>query len=231
MILIELNFLCGGIHMDFDQIITSRRSIRFFSSKPVAPDLLTEILTLANYAPSWSDSQPWQVYLAQGETLAKIKAAHQKATAAKLATSPTLAPMRRRFWEDFARENMHNNSEAMRAFVGGAENLTEFNQAQTALFNAPVICYLTIPQKAPDWSLFDLGLFSQSLTLAAKSRGVDSIIAYELIKYTDQLKATLQIPDSENLIAGIALGYRDSHALNDYQSPRRPLAEFVHTFD
>ena len=83
MILIELNFLCGGIHMDFDQIITSRRSIRFFSSKPVAPDLLTEILTLA-----------------------KIKAAHQKATAAKLATSPTLAPMRRRFWEDFARENM-----------------------------------------------------------------------------------------------------------------------------
>lgn len=37
--------------MDFDQIITSRRSIRFFSSKPVAPDLLTEILTLANYAP------------------------------------------------------------------------------------------------------------------------------------------------------------------------------------
>ena len=156
MILIELNFLCGGIHMDFDQIITSRRSIRFFSSKPVAPDLLTEILTLANYAPSWSDSQPWQVYLAQGETLAKIKAAHQKATAAKLATSPTLA---------------------------------------------------------------------------AKSRGVDSIIAYELIKYTDQLKATLQIPASENLIAGIALGYRDSHALNDYQSPRRPLAEFVHTFD
>ena len=156
MILIELNFLCGGIHMDFDQIITSRRSIRFFSSKPVATDLLTEILTLANYAPSWSDSQPWRVYLAQGETLAKIKAAHQKATAAKLATSPTLA---------------------------------------------------------------------------AKSRGVDSIIAYELIKYTDQLKATLQIPASENLIAGIALGYRDSHALNDYQSPRRPLAEFVHTFD
>lgn len=42
--------------MDFDQIITSRRSIRFFSSKPVATDLLTEILTLANYAPSWSDS-------------------------------------------------------------------------------------------------------------------------------------------------------------------------------
>ena len=214
--------------MDFDQVITSRRSIRFFKDDSLKPELLLEILKLANYAPSWSDSQPWNVYLATGQTLAQIKSDHQQATQEKRTTSPKLAPMRRRFWEEFARVNMHNNSEKMRSFVGGAENLTEFNQAQTNLFNAPAICYLTIPKQAPEWSLFDLGLFSQNLTLAAKSRGIDSIIAYELIKYSAELKNILNIPEEEELIIGIALGYRDGHELNNYQSPRRELNEFVH---
>lgn len=214
--------------MDFDQVITSRRSIRFFKDDSLKPELLLEILKLANYAPSWSDSQPWNVYLATGQTLAQIKSDHQQATQEKRTTSPKLAPMRRRFWEEFARVNMHNNSEKMRSFVGGAENLTEFNQAQTNLFNAPAICYLTIPKQAPEWSLFDLGLFSQNLTLAAKSRGIDSIIAYELIKYSAELKNILSIPDEEELIIGITLGYRDDHELNNYQSPRRELNEFVH---
>jgi len=217
-----------GFFMDFDQVITSRRSIRFFKDDSLKSELLLEILKLANYAPSWSDSQPWNVYLATDQTLAKIKTDHQQATKEKRPTSPKLAPMRRRFWEEFARVNMHNNSEKMRSFVGGAENLTEFNQAQTNLFNAPAICYLTIPKQAPEWSLFDLGLFSQNLTLAAKSRGIDSIIAYELIKYSAELKNILSIPDEEELIIGIALGYRDDHELNNYQSPRRELNEFVH---
>lgn len=60
---------------DLDKTIVERRSVRGFLPKPVPRDVLQEVLTLAQRAPSNCNVQPWRVYLASGETLGRLRAA------------------------------------------------------------------------------------------------------------------------------------------------------------
>jgi nitroreductase len=74
----------------------------------------------------------------------------------------------------------------------------------------------------------DIGLFSQSLMLAAREHGLDSIIANSLVSYPDILRQELGIPDSLQIVTGIGLGYANpASIINTYRSPRRKLQEVV----
>ena len=55
--------------MDLQGAINQRHSIRQFTNKPVEKKMITKIVELAQRAPSWVNSQPWQVYCAMGDTL------------------------------------------------------------------------------------------------------------------------------------------------------------------
>ena len=55
--------------MNVTEAIISRRSIRAFLSKPVKKEKLEAILKMAARAPSWANSQPWNVFVATGDTL------------------------------------------------------------------------------------------------------------------------------------------------------------------
>ena len=58
---------------DLDGTIRERRSVRGFLPKPVPRDVLEEVLTLAQHAPSNCNVQPWRVYIASGDTLDKLR--------------------------------------------------------------------------------------------------------------------------------------------------------------
>ena len=62
-----------------------------------------------------------------------------------------------------------------------------------------------------------------SLILAAKDHGVDPIVAYELIKYPDIIRKYAKVPDDEDIIIGIALGYEDNSLIKQYRSSILPL--------
>lgn len=70
----------------------------------------------------------------------------------------------------------------------------------------------------------DLGAFQQTLLLSAASRGIGSIVAYSIIKHPDVIRKYLPIPDTEDIAAGIALGYEDkAHRINSFHAQRMPL--------
>jgi len=74
----------------------------------------------------------------------------------------------------------------------------------------------------------DIGLFAQTICLAAQGYGVDSFIAGAFINQPDILRQELEIPESLNIIAGIGLGYSNPKSIiNTYSSPRRPIEEVV----
>ena len=50
-----------------------------------------------------------------------------------------------------------------------------------------------------------------ALTLAEKNFGVDSVVAYELAKYSDILRKYLKIPENEDICVGIAIGYENDN--------------------
>lgn len=57
--------------------------------------------------------------------------------------------------------------------------------------------------------------------------GVDSIPAYEIVKYPDVIRKYMDIPDDEDLIMGIALGYEASDKINEYRSQRLDIDEIL----
>ena len=105
-------------------------------------------------------------------------------------------------------------------------------EANSSLFNAPTIVYLTVPKKRTNYSLLDIGAIEMAILLAAKDKGIDSIPAYEAIKYPDILRKHLKIPEEEeDIFVGISLGYADKESpLNKYQAKRLSLEEACHFY-
>jgi len=58
--------------MRVSEAILSRHSIRAFLDKPVARNQVEEILEIARYAPTGGNLQPWRVYVAAGESRARL---------------------------------------------------------------------------------------------------------------------------------------------------------------
>jgi acetoin utilization deacetylase AcuC-like enzyme len=68
-----------------DHAITSRMSTRAFTNQAVPKALITEILQVASRAPSGTNTQPWKVYVLQGNSrdtlVEKVCAAHDASRA------------------------------------------------------------------------------------------------------------------------------------------------------
>ena len=59
--------------MDVIEAMLARHSIRDFKSDPVDKETVLKILEAANHSPSSGNSQPWQIFVAGGEVMEKIR--------------------------------------------------------------------------------------------------------------------------------------------------------------
>lgn len=148
--------------MQFQDIIQTRRSVRYFDGQPIARDTLIAIVKEAQCTPSWANSQPWQVYIATGQTLEGIKQEHHATSSQGIRGQAEFSTQHREAWADRPRRNMGNWSRQIGAHLG-EEHGAEYGDAQRDLFNAAAIVYLTIPHESSLWSVLDLGAFSQTL--------------------------------------------------------------------
>jgi len=115
------------------------------------------------------------------------------------------------------------------------DTLPPTNPGGPAMVNAPVVlavCGKTnsagyykgqAPTKFGDWLLFDLGIATQSICLAAQNLGLGTVIV-GLFNH-DQAKQVLGLPAGYELVVLIPLGYPD-HAPS--APKRREVSEFVH---
>ena len=75
------------------------------------------------------------------------------------------------------------------------------------------------------WGAYDLGLQNQNLLLRARELGYDTLIMG--LRYEDELRSILNIPDSQIIMSVIAVGKRRTEA----QKPeRKPIGEIVKIF-
>jgi len=109
------------------------------------------------------------------------------------------------------------------------------NPATNAITQAPVLFALCgklkssgfykdiVTTKFGDWFMFDLGIFTQTLCLAAQSLGLGTVVV-GLFDH-DKAKRVVKVPEGYELVALIPLGYpaKISSAPN-----RREAREFVH---
>ncbi|NLR09373.1 MULTISPECIES: nitroreductase [Lactobacillaceae] len=213
--------------MDFKTIIQKRHASRFFTKQPVDPDVLNDIITDAKRAPSWANAQPWQVVIATGETLAQIKAEHLDRSRRGVAGNTDMAVAHRSEWAPASRQNIATFNDELNRHLMAQDAQATYGQSQDQLFNAAALVYLVLREPVNDWAIFDLGAFSQTLMLSATNHGVDSIPAYELIRYPDELRKRFKLDETHRFIMGIALGYQDQAVINDFRSSRVANADFL----
>ena len=59
--------------LSFSEIMKQRYSVRYFLAKPIPKETLQAIMETSILTPSWGNSQPWNIYVASGNTLENIR--------------------------------------------------------------------------------------------------------------------------------------------------------------
>ncbi len=175
--------------MELFEAILKRRSVRKFETKEVPQEVLNDLLEAVRWAPSWANTQCWEVVVVKQPELKKELAA-------------VLSPK---------------------------------NPATPAVEKAPVVMVMCAKlgasgyykgkalSKFGDWFMFDLGLATQNLCLAAVGHGLGSVVAGALDH--DKAKEILRIPDGYEVVALIPIGY----PAHEPKAPKRKeISEFVH---
>ena len=210
--------------MNVSEALKMRRSCRAFRPDPVDKDALLAILDDALRAPSWGNTQPWEIFAAGGETLREIREAYLENARNHVPTSFDIPHPRR--WPPAAGERTKELSSGVSLLADGASKL--FGELNQELFHAPAVIFLCMDKDLTAWSLFDLGALSQSIMLAATERGLATIPAVQLVRYPEILRGKLDIPDSLSVVIGIAIGYEDTrNPINQLRSTRRPVSDVV----
>jgi nitroreductase len=217
-----------------DAAITSRRSLRAFLPTPVAREDIEQILKVAGRAPSGTNTQPWKVYVLQGERKQQLSsailAAHNDPEQARQHkeeyayyprewASPYIDRRRKVGWDLYALLGLTREDKAGMAAQHGKNY--EF-------FGAPVGLIFTIDRIMEQGSWLDYGMFLQSIMVAARARGLDTCPQAAFTQYHRIIAEQLQLPDNETMVCGMALGVADlSKVENSLVTERMALEEFV----
>ena len=215
--------------MHVDEALSTRYSARAFLPRPVGREVMEAVLKAAERTPSWANTQPWDVFVADGEALEHIRSGFSACYEKGIEPEPEVS--RPSVWSEKAQQCMKELTSSQREgdFI---EAFKEFFDLNRSFFNAPTVVYLCMDKVLSQWSLYDLGAYSQSLMLSATEQGLDTIPAVNLVFFPKIIREELHIPENLKIVIGIAVGYADkAHGINAYRSSRRPFEDVVHFSD
>ncbi len=221
-----------------DQAITTRMSARAFTSQPVPRDVLTHLLELAARAPSGTNTQPWKVYVLQGQSrdslVHKVCAAHDEIRA-----NPDMAAEYREAYDyypekwvspfiDRRRENGWSLYGLLGIAKGEKDKMHAQHQRNYRFFDAPVGLMFTLDRVMGRGSLVDYGMFLQTLMVAARGHGLHTCPQAAWNAFAKIILPHMGAGDNEMLVCGMALGYADeSDIVNTFRTPRESVASFT----
>jgi nitroreductase len=216
--------------MNVTDALNSRFTCRAFNPDAVTKETIFNIMEAANHAPSWGNTQPWEIFIASGPALERLRSVYTEHFTNDIPINPEVK--RPVDWPPALNERYQERTKTRLASLGierQDEDGRRFNMAQNFnFFGAPAVVFLCMDRTLTPWSLFDLGLISQSITLAAEQYGVGSAIAVQFASYPDLVRAELGVPADLSIVIGIALGYCDrEHPQNQLRSTRRPVGDVV----
>jgi len=213
--------------MDVIEAILARHSVRDFSSRPVPEETVMKILETALRSPSGGNSQPWEVFVAAGATLERIRKVYKERSQGGTGAPAAPPPLPAKYQERMATIR-NERLQLLGLEPSDPASGKVFSEWQARLFGAQVVVVVCMDKALPASKSLDIGTFVQSVCLAARGCGVDSFIAGMLVPHQDVLRRELEIPEDLDIVIGVALGYPEPDSIiNTYRSPRRPIREVV----
>ena len=225
-----------------DDAITSRKSVRAFTAQPVPRDTLTALLEVASRAPSGTNTQPWKVYVLQGQSrnslVARVCEAHDSIRA-----NPALAQEYREEYDyypekwvspyiDRRRENGWSLYGLLGIGKGDKDQMHRQQQRNFEFFDAPVGLMFTIDRIMGRGSLLDYGMFMENIMVSARGHGLHTCPQAAWNGFAKIILPHIGAGPDEMLVCGMALGYADESAVvNRLHTPRVPVQEFTRWLD
>lgn len=217
-----------------DAAILSRRSVRAFLPQPVPRETIEDILRVASYAPSGTNTQPWKVYVLTGHELAGLK---------KKVLQTWRDPQKRAECEeeyDYYPKQWRSPYIERRRKVGadlygllkiGKEDKERMEaqwQRNYTFFDAPVGMFFTIERIMGRGSWLDYGMFLQSLMIAARARGLDTCAQAAFNALHKVVCECVGWGEEEQLVCAMALGWADeSKVENQLETTREAVGNFA----
>ena len=226
-------------HSPVDAAITSRMSTRAFTQQEVPRQTLLDILEVSSRAPSGTNTQPWKVYVLQGNSrnglVEKVCTAHDAMRA-----NPELAQEYKEVYDYYPEQwvspyidRRRENGWSLYGLLGigkaDKDKMHLQHQRNYRFFDAPVGLMFTIDKVMGRGSLLDYGMFLQNIMVAARARGLHTCPQAAWNGFSTIILPHIGASDGEMLVCGMALGYADtSDVVNTLHTPRVPATEFTH---
>ena len=217
--------------MELQKAIRQRRSIRQFLAKSVSEDLIRDIMADSLWAPSWGNTQPWEIVVVTGQKMAEFK---EKSTEALMAGKESTAdiPMPQ-VWPD---AYLNRYKELGKSVLGSLSIAREDKEARLehfvkmfGFFDAPAAVLVAVDRElALEYAMLDVGIFLQTFCLLAHDRGLGTCIMAAMVSYPDIVRELFSIPVNKLFVMGAALGWPDPEApVNQFERKRGSLDDFV----
>jgi nitroreductase len=217
--------------MELQEAIRNRRSIRKFLPKPVPEEMIRELIADSLWAPSWGNTQPWEIVVVAGEKLAEFKKQNQEAL---LTGKPaqTDIPMPK-VWPEAYLNRYKNLGKSVLSSLGIAREDKEARLQHFVkmfgLFEAPAIILVNIDKALSlEYAMLDIGILLQTFCLLAHDRGLGTCIMAAIVNYPEIVRELFSIPENKTIVMGAILGWPDPEVeVNQFERQRGSLDEFV----
>jgi nitroreductase len=217
--------------MELQEAVLGRRSIRHFLPSPVSEEMIQDLIDKSRWSPSWGNTQPWEIIVGTGKSLAEFKKKNRTAFLEGRA-STTDIPMPR-VWPD---HNKLRYKELGKSVLGALAIAREDQQARMdhfarmlSFFDAPAVVIFTVDKTLLlEYAMLDVGLILQTFCLLAHDKGLGTCILAAVVTYPEIVREVFSIPETKRLVMGAAIGWPDPDApVNSFERDRGDLEEFV----
>lgn len=229
---------------EFSALVRSRRSVRDFLPDPVPDQMLAAVLEDSAWAPSWSNTQPYLVAVADGARRDRLSAELQHQFDAGLAARDggPLDKVRALVTRtgipngdfDTTLEYPDELQPFRRATGFGLYETLHIDRGDRAardaqlrrnfeFFGAPVAVFLFVHSGLKEFAVLDAGIWLQTFMLSAHAHGLATCAQGALATWPDPVRKAFDVPDRYKLVCGVSLGYASDHPVNSFNPGRRGL--------
>ncbi|HMK36051.1 MAG TPA: nitroreductase [Desulfomonilaceae bacterium] len=213
--------------MQFDEVIHGRRSIRAFLPDAVPREKISKIVDLARWAPSWGNTQPWELVVADGEKAKQLAELFEEE--GRKGVPPRSDIQMPGEFPDVLKKRYMGLGKALLAFMGvdrdDKEARVRHYLNMYKFFGAPAVVYFVIDGRLNvPYACLDIGSIATTLCYAAVQEGLGTIYLAASMHFPDVVRKVLAIPDDKKVVIGVALGYPHPDApASLFRSDRDPV--------
>ncbi len=216
--------------MELFSCIKSRRSVRAYKPDPVPKEVLTELLEVARWAPSGTNTQSWEFFVLTGKVLDDLNHATVANIREGMKPNPDMDALETPPKGSCAKRQQKFFKQIL-DFIEpeeGKNKMQTWFEMSVSNYGAPALIMIVADKSAPGWFIFDIGIVTQTIALAAQEYGLGTCILGDAAAYPDVVRRIANIPESKQIIIGIAIGYPDwDDPLNSLRTGREPVEELV----